>query len=146
MPRLAVSLALAATGFLLVGLLVPLRAGVSIHLGGPGFGLSGRDCCFIFAAFLCSFAAGYSLWMLPLNVSAAHWHAAITAASALAFLLFFGFGSRADGQAGARIWVALIAEIFSGLTLLAGTAVFLINIAHAVVRITQHGFPQESLR
>jgi hypothetical protein len=82
----------------------------------------------------------YSLWMPPMSVSAACWHLWITAASVVAFVIFFTVGNRLIGTDSVGIWVALISEVFSGLAFAAGCAVFLANLTHAVYQLAQNGF------
>ena len=139
MQRVSVLFAVASTSFLLAGLLLSYRSLVDIHVGRIIIGLGSRECCFIFAALLCAFAAVYSLWMLPLNLSAAYWHLWITAVSVAAFVTFFGIGEYLTGGHSRATWIALTAELLSGVALIAGLAILAVNLAQAVYKLLHSG-------
>ena len=139
MARISVLFAIASAVFILLGLLVPLRPQVSIHGGNVVIGLDGRVCCFMFAAFLCCFAAAYSLGILPMNLSAAYWHLWITALSVVAFAIFVASAENAARANTPWLWTALISELVSGLAFAAGMAVFLINLTQAIYKLAHHG-------
>jgi len=139
MARAANLFAIGSAAILLVGLLFPFRSGVIVHFGRMGYSMSGRATCFIIAAFFCFFAAIYSLWMLPMNATAAGWHFWLTAASVAGFAAFFALLAQSDSGSHRTAWILAAPAAFSIVGFIIGQAVFAVNLTHAVFKLAHTG-------
>jgi len=131
--------AIGSAAILLVGLLFPFRSGVTVHFEEMVYGMSGRATCCIIAALFCFFAAIYSLWMLPMNATAAEWHFWLTAASVAGFAAFFALLTQSDSVSHRTAWVFAGPAAFSIVGFIIGQAVFAVNLIHAVYRLAHTG-------
>ena len=140
MARVAVLFAIASAGLLLAGLLVPFREGIVIHLGSTGFGMSGRDVCFIAAAFFCFFAGSYSLWMLPMSATGGHLHFWLTAFSTVAFWAALNMlPYSAESNRSRPVWLIASLAAFSIAAFTSAQVIFVVNISRAAYKLSQGG-------
>ena len=118
----------------------PIERDVTFHLGSRGYGFPPASVFIWLAALSCSFAAVYSLWMLPFSKTVALWHFGITAtgtslAIASGYRLFVGLPNVQPGTelSGANFAVALV-QILSVPVVLLAQSIFVVNLFYAIAR------------